>query len=208
MFPLVTKAAGMMITRSDVRVQVLLGHLLATLLVVVALHPRALGAQDMPPDSVPAGAERNTVALSFVTQDLTFVVEDVYRVRETAREVLIELSADVLFDFDKADIKASAVTSLKRAATQIRESARGDVRVEGHTDSKGSNEYNQTLSEQRADAVRNWFVSESGIADLQFVARGFGETRPVVPNEKGGGEDDPLGRQRNRRVEIIVMVVD
>ena len=88
MFPLVTKAAGMMITRSDVRVQVLLGHLLATLLVVVALYSRALGAQDMPPDSVPAGAERNTVALSFVTQDLTFVVEDVYRVRETAREVL------------------------------------------------------------------------------------------------------------------------
>ena len=61
---------------------------------------------------------------------------------------------------------------------------------------KGRTSTIKTLSEQRADAVRNWFVSESGIADLQFVARGFGETRPVVPNEKGGGEDDPLGRQR------------
>ena len=174
---------------------------------VAGLGPLSVWAQDTPPESVPPGAEQIRVDLTFVVHDLTFVVEDLYRVTETEREILIELSADVLFDFDKADLRPLAVTSLQQAAVRVRESARGDVRVEGHTDSKGSNEYNQTLSEQRADAVRNWFISEGGLTEIRFETRGFGESRPVVPNGKNNGEDDPLGRQRNRRVEIIITTV-
>ncbi|MFL0767855.1 MAG: OmpA family protein, partial [Prochlorococcus sp.] len=90
----------------------------------------------------------------------------------------------------------------------IRESSRGDVRIEGHTDSKGSNEYNQTLSEKRAISVRDWLVSDGGLNNVQFVTKGFGELKPVVSNTTEEGVDDPIGRQRNRRVEIIIKTGD
>ena len=130
------------------------------------------------------------------------------KVTQQESEILIELSADVLFDFDKSTLKQSAVASLKKVATRIKEDAIGDVRVEGHTDSKGSNEYNQTLSEKRAISVRDWLVSDGGLNNVQFVTKGFGELKPVVSNTTEKGDDDPIGRQRNRRVEIIIKTGD
>ncbi|KZR75831.1 Photosystem I P700 chlorophyll a apoprotein A2 [Prochlorococcus marinus str. MIT 1320] len=135
---------------------------------------------------------------------LEYPIEDLHIVVEKEREILIELSADVLFDFDKANLKPSAVAALESVANRIRETSRGDVRIEGHTDSKGSNEYNQTLSEKRAISVRNWFVSEGGLSNVKFATKGLGELKPVVSNTTEEGADDPIGRQRNRRVEIII----
>ena len=155
-----------------------------------------LVAQDEPPDELPPDAQR-------IILDLNFVVEDITRRTETEQEVRLELSSDVLFDFDSAAIKAAARPSLETAARLIRDEALGDVRVEGHTDSKGENDYNQTLSEQRAASVRDWLAADGGLDDRTFVTTGFGETQPVTPNEIDG-VDDPLGRQRNRRVEIII----
>lgn len=139
---------------------------------------------------------------------LTYNIDNLVKVTQQESEILIELSADVLFDFDKSTLKQSAVASLKKVATRIKEDAIGDVRVEGHTDSKGSNEYNQTLSEKRAISVRDWFVSDGGLSNVQFVTKGFGELKPVVSNTKEDGGDDPIGRQRNRRVEIIIKTGD
>ncbi|KZR67247.1 MULTISPECIES: OmpA family protein [Prochlorococcus] len=146
--------------------------------------------------------------LVFDVNTIEYSIEDLHIVIEKEREILIELAADVLFDFDKANLKPSAVTSLETVAKRIHESSRGDVRIEGHTDSKGSNEYNQTLSEKRAISVRDWFVSDGGLSNVQFVTKGFGELKPVVSNTKEDGGDDPIGRQRNRRVEIIIKTVD
>ena len=139
---------------------------------------------------------------------LTYNIDDLVKVTQQESEILIELSADVLFDFDKSTLKQSAVASLKKVATRIKEDAIGDVRVEGHTDSKGSNEYNQTLSEKRAISVRDWFISDGGLSNVQFVTKGLGELKPVVSNTKEDGGDDPIGRQRNRRVEIIIKTGD
>lgn len=139
---------------------------------------------------------------------LTYNIDDLVKVTQQESEILIELSADVLFDFDKSTLKQSAVASLKKVATRIKEDAIGDVRVEGHTDSKGSNEYNQTLSEKRAISVRDWFISDGGLSNVQFVTKGFGELKPVVSNTTEEGVDDPIGRQRNRRVEIIIKTGD
>lgn len=157
------------------------------------------GAQDA---TLPPGAKSTVL-------DLVFKVEDVggrtggFEVKETDTEVRIELAADVLFDFDKATLRPRAEESLSKAAAIIERNAGGTIRIEGHTDNHGNDAYNQKLSERRAEAVRQWF-GRSGMGGLQFSVRGFGETRPVAPNTKADGSDDPEGRQRNRRVEIVI----
>lgn len=143
--------------------------------------------------------------LGFTVQDLGGNVQDL-QVKETATEVRLQLAADVLFDFDKADILPRAQTALKQVADVIREKAKGKaaVTIEGHTDAKGSDVYNQRLSERRAEAVKSWLVTREGLKDVAFSTRGLGATKPVAPNKKPDGRDDPEGRQKNRRVEIVV----
>ena len=121
--------------------------------------------------------------------------------RESGDEVQITISTDVLFAFDKATLSSEAQRRIEEAAEQITEKAQGTVRIEGHTDAKGSDAYNLRLSELRADAVRAALAELVG-ADVTFITRGFGETRPVAPNTKKDGSDNPQGRARNRRVEI------
>jgi outer membrane protein OmpA-like peptidoglycan-associated protein len=141
--------------------------------------------------------------------DLIFRIEDLggrvesLQVRETATEVRIELPADILFDFDKADIRATAAPALKQAAELIRTGARGTVTIEGRTDAKGAAGYNQKLSERRSASVGKWLVERENLHGVRFQIKGFGATRPVAPNTKPTGADDPEGRQKNRRVEIV-----
>jgi len=149
------------------------------------------------------------VELSYPVEDLLYRVEDLagqvqkLAVKETATETRIELPADILFDFDKADIRASAADALKQVAGILRERARSAVRIEGHTDSKGTPAYNQKLSERRADSVRLWLVEREGLAKLKFTTQGLAATRPAASNIRPDGSDDPGGRQKNRRVEIV-----
>jgi outer membrane protein OmpA-like peptidoglycan-associated protein len=141
--------------------------------------------------------------LSFVIKPLEARVDDLFRVKEAAKETSIELPADVLFDFDKADIRPDAVVALAAAAEIIRARAKGPIRIEGHTDAKGSTSYNQRLSEDRAKSVEAWLVTKPGLDKARFALQGFGSTRPIAPNVKPDGSDDPVGRQLNRRVEIV-----
>jgi outer membrane protein OmpA-like peptidoglycan-associated protein len=150
-----------------------------------------------------------TQDLAFRTLDLVFKVEDLggrvetLQVKETATETRIELPSDILFDFDKADIRAAAAAALKQVAELLRKSARGTVRIEGHTDAKGSDSYNNRLSQRRAQSVQKWLVEREGLSGVRFAIRGFGKSRPVAPNARPDGSDDPAGRQKNRRVEIV-----
>jgi outer membrane protein OmpA-like peptidoglycan-associated protein len=141
--------------------------------------------------------------LVFRVENLAGNVQDM-QVKESDTEIRIELAADVLFDFDKADILPKAQEALKQAAGIIREKGKGTVRVEGHTDGKGSDAYNQKLSERRAAAVKAWFTDKEGIRSVEFATTGFGAKQPKAPNKKPDGSDDPDGRQKNRRVEIIL----
>jgi outer membrane protein OmpA-like peptidoglycan-associated protein len=124
-------------------------------------------------------------------------------VTETAKEIHVVLAADVLFDFDKATIRTDAASALKQAADVIRQH-HGTVRIEGHTDSKGGSAYNMSLSNQRAAAVETWLVRNEGFDVATFSTKGFGATRPVAANTNPDGSDNPEGRQRNRRVELVV----
>jgi len=125
-------------------------------------------------------------------------------VKQSRTEVRIELAADVLFDFDSAQIQAKARPSLARIAQFIGRSAQGQVRILGYTDGKGSAAYNQGLSERRATSVKRWFVDKDGLQRVDFATQGLGARNPVAPNTKPSGADNPEGRKKNRRVEIIV----
>ena len=151
---------------------------------------------------LPPGAQLKIVDLVYRVEDLGRRVADL-QVKETATELRLELAADVLFDFDQAIVLPKAEETLTEAAAFIADRATGSVRIEGHTDSKGDNAYNQRLSERRAESVRQWFIRH-GVSHVKFSARGYGETRPVAPNTKPDGADDPEGRQKNRRVEIVI----
>jgi len=122
----------------------------------------------------------------------------------TEKEIRIELSADVLFDFDKASLRPDAFEALRKAGDVIRNYANAPVLIEGHTDSKGSDQYNQSLSDKRAKSVKDWLVRNAGANARFIMTKGWGESRPAVANTKPDGSDDPEGRQKNRRVEITI----
>ena len=124
--------------------------------------------------------------------------------RVTDAEIRIDLAADVLFDFDKAEIKKEAEPSLQKLATVIQANPGAKVAIDGHTDAKGADAYNQKLSEARAASVKQWLVANAQVDAATISTRGLGRTKPVAANAKSDGTDDPQGRARNRRVEIVV----
>ncbi|WP_165011062.1 OmpA family protein [Neisseria yangbaofengii] len=121
---------------------------------------------------------------------------------ESAFNIRINLSSDVLFDFDKAELKPDADAELRKAADVIRQKGQGMILIAGHTDSKGSDAYNQRLSLARAQAVKDWFEAQG--LKQNYTLEGHGATNPVAPNTLPDGSDNPEGRAQNRRVEIIV----
>lgn len=123
---------------------------------------------------------------------------------ETASTIEVTLPADILFDFDKADIRPAARGPLHEVAELVRTKAHGPVAIQGYTDALGNDAYNQKLSERRAAAVRNWLATQEGLSSTRFSTIGFGARNPVAPNRKPDGTDDPEGRQLNRRVTLII----
>jgi len=123
------------------------------------------------------------------------VVEEVV-VAEPAEAVRVEL--DVKFDFDKAQVKPESYGDIKNLADFLTQYPQTTTVVEGHTDSVGGDAYNQTLSERRANAVRDVLVNQYGVGSDRVNAVGYGETRPVADNASADG------RAVNRRVEAEV----
>ena len=115
---------------------------------------------------------------------------------------VITLEDSVLFDFGSSDLRGEASTTLTNLATVLKDSKAPKVQVQGHTDSVSDDAFNQKLSEQRAQAVSSALKSDGVAADLEAV--GYGETKPVAPNENPDGSDNPAGRRLNRRVEVFV----
>ena len=115
---------------------------------------------------------------------------------------VITLEDSVLFDFGSSELRGEASTTLTNLATVIKDSKAPKVQVQGHTDSVSDDAFNQKLSEQRAQAVSSALKSNGVTADLEAV--GYGETKPVAPNENPDGSDNPGGRRLNRRVEVFV----
>jgi outer membrane protein OmpA-like peptidoglycan-associated protein len=168
------------------------------------------GTSQRTPSEPSTGRERAPLdhgsKLTAEVSDLEGLITDLQG-RMTDREIIIDLPADVLFDFDKADIRPDAVPTLEKLARliqQTEQSGDGAIQVNGHTDSIGSDTYNLVLSERRAASVARWLTTNAGIDAVQLKTKGFGKTRPVATNRSPDGSDNPEGRQKNRRVEVII----
>ena len=110
----------------------------------------------------------------------------------------------VNFDFDKSTLRPDAIATLDEAIEVLRKYPELRVEVAGHTDSIGTDAYNQGLSERRAQAVYDYLTS-NGIDQGRLVGPvGFGESRPIAPNQNPDGSDNPEGRAQNRRTELNV----
>jgi outer membrane protein OmpA-like peptidoglycan-associated protein len=120
----------------------------------------------------------------------------VLETRETARGLIMEMP-DVLFDFNKYSLKPTAREKLAKVSGILLAYPDLKVQVEGYTDSIGTAEYNQKLSEERADSVKSYLVSQN-VQDNDVTAQGFGENDPIADNSTA------KGRAKNRRVELVV----
>jgi outer membrane protein OmpA-like peptidoglycan-associated protein len=153
----------------------------------------AAEAQAKEAQAASEAAEREKAALR---EQLRVQLNAVLETRETARGLIVNLS-DVLFDFGKANLTAGAREKLARVSGILLSHPGLEMTVEGHTDSVGSDSFNQRLSEQRAASVRDYLLRQ-GIMPGAVATAGFGESKPAVSN------DTAAGRQQNRRVELVV----
>lgn len=179
------------------------------------------------PERMPPGAQLTTMTVTFTdatvgftTADLSFPTSDVAPApvadigapvaglsvqEEEGGRLRFTLGADILFDFDRYDLRPEAGPVLQKLLEQVRARVpRATWQVEGHTDAKGSDAYNDALSNRRATSVRRWLTEQGGVPGTDIATVGFGERRPVAPNQHPDGRDNPEGRQLNRRVEILV----
>lgn len=121
---------------------------------------------------------------------------------DKGRSATIQLSADVLFAFDSAELLPAARQQLAGVVAEIDRRGPARVKLTGHTDSIGSNGFNQRLSERRAEAVRAYLRRALSSPASTIQANGRGETEPIAPNQNPDGSDNPAGRAKNRRVTI------
>ena len=138
-----------------------------------------------------AEAEKGQLRAQLLAQ-----LNSILQTRDSARGLIVNMS-DVLFDTGSYTLKPGAREKLAKISGILLAHPGLTMQIEGHTDSVGSDDFNQQLSERRADSVRD-FLAEQGVPASSITARGFGKTQPVASN------DSPEGRQRNRRVELVV----
>lgn len=112
------------------------------------------------------------------------------------------VNADVLFAFDSSDLSPVAQDVLAGVVGQLHSSPAGTVAIVGYTDSIGTAAYNIGLSQRRAAAVQTFLGAQVANPALTFTSQGLGEADPVAPNTLPNGQDNPAGRQQNRRVTI------
>jgi outer membrane protein OmpA-like peptidoglycan-associated protein len=117
--------------------------------------------------------------------------------RPAENEIAVRLINDILFDFNSYALRPESRDTLRELANNFRQYPDEQISVEGHTDNVGSDDYNQRLSQQRADSVRNYLVDQ-GVPNERVTSAGFGKSQPKA------GNDTPEGRQLNRRVEIHI----
>jgi outer membrane protein OmpA-like peptidoglycan-associated protein len=115
----------------------------------------------------------------------------------------LSVLGDALFDFDKSVLRGDAEETLTAVGPEITKAGAHPLVIEGHTDAIGTDTYNNALSLRRAESVRQW-LSSHRFVPVNAAVKGYGKTAPVAPNTKPDGGDDPEGRQKNRRVDIVI----
>jgi outer membrane protein OmpA-like peptidoglycan-associated protein len=175
--------------------------IITAVLVAALTVPTTAGADPGVPDENLTSSVRSIdTGRAMRDIDLSKAVVPLEEEHTDGEEVTVRLSADVLFDFGKAVLTPAARRRIAALAPRLR-NAKGTIQVAGHSDSIGDPAYNLALSERRAKAVESELRQALKGTPLQIQAKGYGETKPIAPNEKDG-KDDPEARAKNRRVEI------
>lgn len=123
------------------------------------------------------------------------------KVERVGEGIRITFNSGILFKTNSADLQPAAKANIEKLGTILKKYADTNILIEGHTDSTGTDAYNQTLSEKRAQSVAQ-YTQGQGVASTRFTIKGYGESQPLVSNSTADG------RQQNRRVEIAIMAND
>jgi outer membrane protein OmpA-like peptidoglycan-associated protein len=147
-------------------------------------------------DSLRKAAEQANAQLGQAMGQLQSLVTEITNLKETSRGLVISLS-DILFDIGKATLKPGAESNVRKISAVLKQYPNHQISVEGYTDAVGGDAFNQKLSEDRANSVKQALLS-GGVDPVLISSKGLGKANPVASN------DTPEGRQANRRVEIVV----
>ena len=123
------------------------------------------------------------------------------KVERVEEGIKVEFNEKILFDFSKSDIGDAAKVNLNKLVAVLNKYPNTNIEVQGHTDSRGADDYNMGLSERRASTVANYLIA-NGIASSRIVTKGFGESAPAYTN------DTQEGMAQNRRVEFLITAND
>ena len=164
--------------------------------------PQTNAPQSSPSPTEP-NAEKSPTIVNANGQNITYSTAGELEIVGSETQYDIILPTDILFDFDKHEIRPEAKDLLGKLKAHFAGRKMSQVHVFGHTDSKGSDQYNAVLSQKRAVAVQKWLKENTGV---YAMALGMGEREPLAPNENADGSDNPENRQRNRRVTIRAVV--
>ncbi len=122
----------------------------------------------------------------------------------TIEGIKFNLSDNILFEFDKYHVRAAAKPTLEKVNQVLTHFKDAQILIHGHTDSKGSDEYNIELSQKRAASVKYYFVNNFQAEPTRIQTQGLGKSQPIAPNTNTNGSDNPQGREKNRRVEFTI----
>ncbi|MCT7973715.1 OmpA family protein [Laspinema olomoucense] len=122
----------------------------------------------------------------------------------TIEGIKFNLSDNILFEFDKYHVRAAAKPTLEKVNQVLTHFKDAQILIHGHTDSKGTDEYNRELSQKRAAAVKYYFVNNFQAEPTRIQTKGLGKSQPIAPNTNPNGSDNPQGREKNRRVEFTI----
>ena len=126
------------------------------------------------------------------------------KAKKTKQEIIINLPENILFEFDKYHVRAQAKPTLTKINQVLSYYSKANIFIYGHTDSKGDDAYNEKLSQLRAAAVKYYLINVFKAQPTRLQTKGFGKTKPIAPNNNPDGSDNPNGREKNRRVEVVI----
>jgi len=118
--------------------------------------------------------------------------------------IRINVAETILLDFDKYNVRAQAKPTLTKINLLLRHYENAQIFINGHTDNHGEDSYNLELSQKRAAAVKYYFINVFKVQNTRMQTKGYGKTKPISPNNNLDGSDNPVGREKNRRVELII----
>ena len=129
------------------------------------------------------------------------------KIQRGAGKVIYSLPTNLLFDSGTLEMRAGADDALEQVATAIaKRTPRAELHINGHTDTTGESSYNLELSKQQAYSVSQWLIERANVEAARIIPQGLGETQPVATDIYMDGTDNMIGRQQNRRVEIVTQL--